>query len=304
MKLLQYITFGLFMMLLPLATAFAIGAPSAQDDKISVSPVVRQFPVTAIGESSAPATFTISNISGADLSIFVIDLAGVNAAEFEISANNCPASLTAGTGCSVAVRFKPASKGTKSAYLRINSGSATTPLLAAFVTNSAGSTVEAQQRMPAVLSAVSIPEPMTAGVSYPLTWTLEGYHDSYSSYAVMFDCTGVAAGTCGDSYTNPEKFAESDVLTPTATEAGDWSYSGVTAKKFTYSWNFNAPAKRADATDWAADPGSNIVVRFYLKSDVDLARGSRSVSLLIPGNPATTCYDTAGRRIVKKIKAP
>ena len=291
---------GLLLALLPAVNVLA--AQSAQDPDISVTPVVRQFPVTVIGTPSTPAVFTITNRSSGSLSLGTIEMAGTNPTEFEIASTDCPAALTAGADCTVSVDFKPASTGTKSAYLRIPFGSSA-KILSAFLTNSAGAVAEAQERMPPVLSAVNIPETMTAGTLYDLSWTLEGYNDSYTSYAVMFDCTGISDGSCGNAYGDTTRFAESTVLDPTTTTAGNWQYSGVTSKAFTYHWSFN-PDTRSGGAPFAVTPGTDVVVRFYLKSNIDTARGSASVSLLIPGNQASSYYDTAGRRIVKKIKAP
>jgi hypothetical protein len=44
-----------------------------------------------------------------------------------------------------------------------------------------------------------------------------------------------------------------------------------------------------------------VVVRFYRKNEVDIPRNNSSMSLLIPGKLSDVYYDTAGRRIVKKI---
>jgi len=301
MKACRYLTAVILMTLLAAAAAHA--ADSAQDTVIAVSPVVRQFPVTALTTESAPAAFTVANLSGLAINIDSVTLAGTNPGDFRIIPGGCSGSLAAAGSCTVSVSFKPTSQGTKSALLQIASSSATTPTLTAYLTNSAAAVVEASQRMPAVLAAVTIPETMTAGSNYPLSWTIEGYDDSYKSYAVMFDCTGIVDGSCGNSYGDGTRFAESAELDPTTTTAGNWSYSGVTTKKFTYNWSFT-PSTRSGLAAFAADPGTEVVVRFYLKSAGGAARGSDGVSLLIPVNQPPVYYDTAGRRITKHIKAP
>lgn len=300
MKAKRHLIPGILITLLSAGAALANGGSSAQDSDIAVTPVVRQFPVTIIGDSSAPAGFTVTNLSAGPLAIGSIDLAGLNADNFDITGNSCPASLAAGASCIVSVSFTPTDKGTKSALLRIASGSAQTPTLTAYLTNSVGAAVEARQRMPAVLSGVDIPPAMTVNTSYDISWTLEGYDASYQAYAVLFDCTGINDGSCGNSYSDPTRFAESAELTPTTTVPGNWSYGGVTATAFTYHWNFT-PVAGSGGNPFATSPGTDVVVRFYQKSDIDAARNNSGVSLLIPGNQLASYYDTAGRRILIKI---
>lgn len=304
MKLQRYLGMGL-MLLLSAAPAFAVDA--VQDPDISVTPVVIQFPITTLGTSSTPAIFTITNNSGSALSLGSRSLSGVNPTEFTLGTTDCGAFLAAGASCTVAASFSPnatTGKGTKSAALLIPYGSGKT--LTAFLTNGTSPAVEAQRRMPAVLADVVIPETMTGGTAYPLTWTLEGYGDAYTSIAVMFDCTGVSDGTCGNNYSDPTKFAESVPFTQTVGTRGKLIYSGIVTKQFVFSWNYTIPATRtwADSAPWAVSPGTDIVVRFYQISDVDAARNNPNVSLLIPGNQAMRYYDTAGRRILKSIVAP
>lgn len=287
--------------LLCAGTALA-ASDSAQDPDISINPVVRQFPVTIIDTNSTPADFTVTNLSSGDLSIGTIDIVGVNADNFVISGENCPVSLVTNSSCTVSVSFKPTGKGTKSALLRVGYGAGKT--LTAYLTNNVDAAVEAQQRMPPVLSSVTIPASMTGGGGATISWSLEGYDPTYKSYAVLFDCSGISDDSCGDSYDDPTRFAESAELDPSTTEAGKWTYNGVATKAFTYSWSFTVPATRLGGSAWAASPGTDVVVRFYQKSDIDVARGNDSVSLLIPGNQAVTYYDTAGRRVVTKIIAP
>lgn len=305
MKLQRYLAMGL-MLLISATPAFAVDA--VQDPDISVTPVVIQFPITTLGTSSTPALFTITNHSASALSLGTLSLSGVNPTEFTLGTTDCSASLGALASCTVAVSFSPSSgtagKGTKSAALLIPYGSGKS--LTAFLTNGTSPAVEAQRRMPAVLADVSIPETMTGGIAYPLTWTLEGYDDAYTSIAVLFDCTGAAAGTCGNTYSDTTKFAESAPFTQTVGTRGKVSYSGVVTKQFAFSWSYTIPANRtwAGGAPWGASPGTNIVVRFYQISDVDAARNNTNVSLLIPGNQAARYYDTAGRRILKSVVAP
>jgi len=300
MTLHRHVIAGLCALLFPAAVYSADALP---DPDISVNPVVLQFPVTALGGRSNPASVTITNHSAAAIPMGAMTLAGVNPAEFTIGSSTCGATLASTASCSVEVSFSPASKGTKSAALQIPYGSGT--MLTAFLTNTTSAIVEAQLRVPPVLSAVAIPDSLVPGNSYTLTWTLEGYDNDNTTNAVLFDCTGISDGSCGNSYTDSSRFAESTLIAPVSTVSpGNWSYSGVRTKLFNYSWNFTVPATRAGGAAWATSPGTEIVVRFYQRSDTDEARNSASVSLLIPGNQANNYYDTNGRRIVKWVVAP
>jgi hypothetical protein len=302
MKPYPYLIAFILMILLP-AAALAIDY-SAQDTVISVSPVVRQYPVTKIGNESTPAIFTVTNLSGGVITINSVTLAGTNPGDFHLIGGGCTGPLAAASSCNISVSFKPTETGTKSALLQIaSSGSSGTPTLTAYLTNSAAAVVEAQQRMPATLAAVTIPETMTVGANSDLSWTIEGYDDSYKSYVVMFDCTGVPAGTCGDRYSDATRFVESLELDPAPPTAGDWGYSGVVTKKFAYTWGFTPTTGKGP---FAPGPGTEVVVRFYLKTADDAARGLPGVSLLIPGDPILSgrYYDTAGRRITTHIIGP
>ena len=300
MKFRHVLGTGFFTLLLPLA---ALAADALQDPDISVNPVVVQFPATQLGGSSNPVSFIITNHSASTLSLGSMTLLGVNPAEFTLGTSTCSATLAPAASCSVEVSFSPVSKGTRSATMQIPYGSGKT--LTAFLTNTTSAIVEAQRRVPPVLAAVAIPDTMAPNSTYTLTWTLEGYDNANKTNVVLFDCTGISDGSCGNTYTDSNKFAESTLIAPVATVApGNWAYSGVATKLLNYSWNFTVPATRSGGGAWATSPGTEIVVRFYQRSDTDEARNNASVSLLIPGNQASKYYDTVGRRIVKWIVAP
>lgn len=300
MKFRHVLSAGLITLLSPLA-AFAVEV--LQDPDISVNPVVLQFPVTRLGGSSNPVPVIITNHSAGTLSLGSMTLGGVNPGEFTQGATTCGPTLASAASCSVEVSFSPAGKGTKNAVLLIPYGSGKT--LSAFLTNTSSAIVEAQRRVPPVLSAVGIPDTMIPGTTYTLTWTLEGYEADIKTNAVLFDCTGITDGSCGNNYADSSRFAESGLIAPASVVSpGNWTYSGAGTKLFNYTWNFTVPASRAGGGTWATSPGTEITVRFYQMSNTDEARNNVSVSLLIPGNQASKYYDTAGRRIVKWIVAP
>ena len=279
---------------------------SAQDTDLMVDPVVRLFAVTSLGEESAAAVFTITNHHATQTrTLGSLSLSGAHASQFVLGANSCSgsgATLAANGGsCTVSVKFRPTSRGSKGANLIIPSDDPNSPILAAFVSNCEDPATEAMRRMPPVLTALSIPDTMKPDgtTTYTLTWALEGYHAGYSSNMVLFDCTDVEAD-CGASYGDATRFAESGSLNPDPVTTGNWQFGGVVDQRFNYTWSFKVPANRKNGTDWPAG-GTDIVVRFYSKDDIDQERNRGSVSLLIPGNLAGEYYDTSGRRIVKRI---
>ena len=131
---------------------------------------------------------------------------------------------------------------------------------------------------------------MIGGQEYTLNWSLLGYDDDYKTYVAFFNCSGVAAGTCGDSYGS--NFAASGKLSSVSVEPGSWTYNGQTAQRVNFSYPFIAPVV-TETTD--------IVIRFYRKSADDDAAGMYSLSLLIPGSDSTVSYDDQGRRLLKQV---
>jgi hypothetical protein len=275
---------------------------SAQDADVMVDPVIRYFPVTTFGTESAAAQFTVNNKNTTQAKVLgAISLDGAGADQFDLAADTCSGvTLAAGGGsCTFSVKFKPTGRGDKWANVLIPSNDAETPILTAFVSNCEVPATEAQRRMPPVLVALTVPDTMVAGHTYTLTWSLQGYNTSYSSNLVMFDCTDVTSD-CGANYGDSTRFVDSGSLNPVSVTTGDWDIDGISDQQFNYTWNFTVPATRSDGSGWST-AGTEIVVRFYNKDDIDQERGRGKVSLLIPGNLAGEYYDTAGRRIVKRI---
>jgi len=85
----------------------------------ALAPASYSFGSITTGAMSASQSFTLSNPGTAALSITSIGLTGTNAGSFSIASNSCGASLAAGSACSVAVSFAPASAGSFSASLSV-----------------------------------------------------------------------------------------------------------------------------------------------------------------------------------------
>jgi hypothetical protein len=85
----------------------------------ALAPANYSFGGVTTGTTSASQSFTLSNAGTATLSITSIGITGTNAGSFSIASNSCGASLAAGSTCSVAVSFAPASAGSFSASLSV-----------------------------------------------------------------------------------------------------------------------------------------------------------------------------------------
>ena len=97
---------------------------------ITLSPTSVNFGSEAIGQSSAPQTFTISNVSTASVTVNSISISGATT-DYSISANTCGASLAAGANCSLNVVFDPTKTGKRNGKLTVsnNGGAAATATL-------------------------------------------------------------------------------------------------------------------------------------------------------------------------------
>lgn len=283
-------------------TLFTISSTvSAQDESISITPSYLHF--TDRTNSQSPATITLTNEGyTGGVNIGSITLGGVHDFNFDLANDNCSGqSLAVNASCTLQVTFIPSVTGESAGFSALisvpygNDGN-----LSVYLSNQEDTEHEVQRRLPPAIHDLNIPEKMNAGSAYTIDWTAMGYDSGYKTIAVMFDCTDVAAGKCGGSYYDPEKFHESEFLTPAQTTESDWTYNGERAQNFRYDYSFNVDAKRANNEDWSPT-GTPIVIRFYISSDNDIAVGKQTFSLLIPGNLSNEYYDTSGRKIQKII---
>jgi Divergent InlB B-repeat domain/Glucodextranase, domain B/Galactose oxidase, central domain len=94
---------------------------------ISVTPSTHDFQAI-YPEPSDPQSFTISNTGSSALTLSSVTITP-DQTNFQISANSCGASLSAGGSCSVSVTFAPAAGGSYSASLVVNSSDPESPTL-------------------------------------------------------------------------------------------------------------------------------------------------------------------------------
>ncbi|MGD0790956.1 MAG: choice-of-anchor D domain-containing protein [Terriglobales bacterium] len=92
---------------------------------IALSPTALNFSSEPVGQTTAPQTVTISNVSTASVNLTGFSIGG-ESADFTISANTCASSLAAGANCSLNVSFNPTKTGTRKGKLNVaNNGGGT-----------------------------------------------------------------------------------------------------------------------------------------------------------------------------------
>jgi trimeric autotransporter adhesin len=96
---------------------------------VGVSPTSLPFNNLAVGTTSAPQAFTISNNgdAGQDLQVASIAKTGTNAGDFTVTDDPSPVSIPAGSSVTVHVTFSPSATGARAATLTINNNDATNP---------------------------------------------------------------------------------------------------------------------------------------------------------------------------------
>ena len=253
-----------------------------------ISPNVYMSPIF----TTTSPTFTLTNTGETNVTLPTFNFTGfslyVSTNMLFSSATTCREGsvLQAGESCIIGLDMNMYSTG--SCVLNIGN-------VQAFMYTTESLDAEASRRLPPVIDTLNIPEVMNAGEDYNLTFSVVGYDDDYTLYMAFFNCEGITDGTCGDSYTNPQRFDEALELHPYHVEDANWTYNHKTAQQFSYSYNFTP------SEDEFNDGNTSIVIRFYYKTKKAAIAGDPSISLIIPGNLGQTYYDVSGRRIEKTI---
>jgi len=100
------------------------GGPSGQG--LFVTPFAVSFPPQQLGSTSPPILVSVSNSGSAQLTVSAVQLSGAGAGSFSDS-SSC-GTLAAGTSCLISLRFSPASSGSASATLNIQSSASATSI--------------------------------------------------------------------------------------------------------------------------------------------------------------------------------
>ena len=175
---------------------------------LSIDPTSANLGQTPIGDTSAAATFTVSNTGQATSGTVAVSLGGTNASDFTIASSTCTTTLAPGGYCTVKVTFDSSYTGTYTASLAATA----TP------GGSASASLTAQAIVPAYFST---PNPVDFGAElvgasttgHTITLTNEGQQTSGTlstslggtdpgDFAIDSNtCTGTLAGGASCSVT-------------------------------------------------------------------------------------------------------
>jgi hypothetical protein len=133
------------------------------------------FGAALVGNTSAATTITVTSNGTANLTISQIGISGTNAADFS-QTNNCPATLTISSTCTINVRFSPSASGTRSANLTITDNAAGSPQ--AIALNGVGQTT---------------PAPLVSLSPTSLTYTIQNVGTTSAAQTVTLTNYGTAA---------------------------------------------------------------------------------------------------------------
>ena len=144
---------------------------------LNVSPAQLTFAVTAVGQTSAAQTVTVTNTSNASFAA----PAFAPTAQFSVTQNTCNASLAAGASCTAGVVFQPSAVGAASGTLGVSSASVATP--ATVLLSGTGAVGAAIQVSPtAIVFATTAPNAI--GSPTTVTVTNTGMSASLTSMAL------------------------------------------------------------------------------------------------------------------------
>ncbi len=150
---------------------------------VSLSPASLSFASQLVGTTSATQTVTLTNTSGATLSITSLSITGPNASDF-VQTNTCGSSVNAGANCTIKVTFTPAAAGSPTGTLTITDNAAGSPQKVALSGTGADFSVGAA-------SGSSTSATVTAGqtADYKLAFTPAGLSGSLD-----LSCSGAPQG--------------------------------------------------------------------------------------------------------------
>jgi hypothetical protein len=99
------------------ATASLTGT-GTEPASVVLTPLFLNFPSTILGAASQAQNITVSNTATSAVTLGIAAVSG----DFAISANTCATSLASGTGCTVAIVFKPTASGARTGTFTVTAG--------------------------------------------------------------------------------------------------------------------------------------------------------------------------------------
>jgi hypothetical protein len=94
---------------------------------LTVSPTSLSFGNQGIASTSASKNVTVTNNSGATVTISSTDISGANASDFAQSASTCRSRLALNASCTIRISFTPGAAGARSATLTITDNASNSP---------------------------------------------------------------------------------------------------------------------------------------------------------------------------------
>ena len=156
----------------------------------TLAPQAHDYGTVAVGATSAPFTFTLSNTGTGDSGPYQIQLGGIDALQFLISSTTCDGlNLAANASCQIAVVFDPTSPGSKTGAV----------IVSGVVTASAAITGNLININPAALSITPASHDyglVAVGASAPFTFTLTNVGGTTSG-----NLSGTLSGTNAAQFT-------------------------------------------------------------------------------------------------------
>lgn len=147
------------------AAGVAVALAVSSGPPLTLQPHSLAFGTETVAIASAAKTFTITNVSGASLSLTSISVTGGQADDFALT-QTCGSTLAAGASCRVSVTFKPVSAGAKTSSVSVADSAGSPQSVALTGTGVAAPTVK--------LSATSLAfgTQAVATTSSPKTFTI------------------------------------------------------------------------------------------------------------------------------------
>ena len=279
---------------------------SKATDSLLLSPLISFFdePINAgCGNTPSLHTLTITNPSDQTIEVLNTSIVGVAQSEYRVREeyNQCDAlSLAPQASCDLVIVFCPTSSGHKAAMLKVETNHPIDSILYAGLSNKEHPGEEAKRRLPPIMTGLVVKDsfdiPVTNGQllensRYTFEWTVSSYQDWLSTLLAVFDCsTPQNANDCGLYVNNYER--HSGFLNDPVISSGSWIYNGITINSFTYTYDYITPD---------VDGSSDVVIRFYQRSQNDIDAGNSSLSLLMPGSIDANFYGEGGRRLIYNI---
>ncbi len=183
-----------------------------EPDTLTASPAGLTFGTQPVGNASPTQTEMLTNIGNSALVITGVTMTGSDAADFG-NINNCGATLTAGTNCTLAVTFTPSQLGPRGAAITVTDNSVGSPH--AFSLDGTGVT----QGPNATLSATSLSLSATVGTtSAPQPVTLSNYGTATLNISSITRSAGFGeTDDCSGSLVSGSSCTISVTFTPTVT---------------------------------------------------------------------------------------